>query len=101
MKVYIVRHAKSEKRLDWDAPDLLRPLAPRGVRQAGALAGSLASSGVARIVSSPHLRCTQTVEPLAAATGLRVEHDERLAEGSDPGKALELLEELGDEPIVL
>jgi 8-oxo-dGTP diphosphatase len=50
--------------------------------------------GVRRIVSSPYLRCVQTVEPLAGALGLAVEHDDRLAEGAGRA-ALELLREDG------
>jgi 8-oxo-dGTP diphosphatase len=49
---------------------------------------------VRRIVSSPFLRCVQTVEPLAVARGLEVERTEALAEGADPHAALELLLEL-------
>ncbi len=101
MKAHLLRHAKAERRLDWDAPDPLRPLAPRGLRQAREIAETLASEGVQRIVSSPHLRCTQSVAPLAAVTGLDVEIDERLAEGESPAKALDLLHEAGDRNVVL
>jgi phosphohistidine phosphatase SixA len=49
---------------------------------------------VRRVVSSPYLRCVQTVEPLADFLGVPVEHDVRLAEGAgDAG--LELLSEQG------
>ena len=98
MKIHLLRHAKAERRIDWDAPDALRPLAPRGLRQAAELVDSLAGAGLQRLISSPHLRCVQSVEPLAAATGLRIELDERLAEGERAAKALSLLEELGDTP---
>ncbi len=47
-----------------------------------------------RVVSSPYVRCVQTVEPLAEAAGLRVELDERLAEGADVDAAFDLLLEL-------
>jgi len=50
--------------------------------------------GVRRILSSPYVRCVQTVEPLAAALGLEVELDERLEEGKG-GAAAELLREDG------
>ena len=47
-----------------------------------------------RILSSPYVRCVQTVEPLAAALGLEVELDERLKEGKGDAAA-ELLREDG------
>lgn len=100
MKAYLLRHAKAERRLEWDAPDPLRPLSPRGLRQARRLAEELARQPLRRIVTSPHIRCVQTVEPLSRATGIPVEYDERLAEGESAGKALDLLGELGDEPVV-
>lgn len=101
MKVHLVRHAKAEKRLGWDAPDALRPLSPVGLLQSRALAQDLAAKGIRRIISSPHLRCTQTLDPLAATSGLSVEIDERLAEGADPEKALDLLTEVGSDPVAL
>ena len=44
--------------------------------------------------SSPYLRCIETVEPLAAALGLTVELDARLAEGAGRTAALTLVAEL-------
>jgi histidine phosphatase superfamily protein (branch 1) len=47
-----------------------------------------------RVVSSPYVRCVQTVEPLAAALGLPLELDDRLGEGE--GRAgLDLIQEDG------
>ena len=43
-----------------------------------ALVETLAAFRIDRIVSSPYLRCVQTVEPLAAALGLEIELDEQL-----------------------
>jgi exopolyphosphatase/guanosine-5'-triphosphate,3'-diphosphate pyrophosphatase len=92
-KVYLIRHAKAEKLSAWDGPEPLRPLTPRGLRQAQELAESLSDAGVRRIVASPFLRCRQTAAPLAAKLGLRVRVDERLADGEPAAKALELLRE--------
>jgi phosphohistidine phosphatase SixA len=50
--------------------------------------------GVSRVVSSPYVRCVQTVEPLAAALGVEVEEDERLEEGAGAA-ATPLLSESG------
>ena len=55
---------------------------------------------VKRVLSSPHTRCVETVEPLAAALGLEVEVVEALAEGNAP-QALELIHELVGEDAAL
>jgi len=78
----LVRHASAGDRGDWAGDDRLRPLDAKGRRQAEALVEILLPLGVGRIVSSPYVRCVQTVEPLAVALGLEVEEDDRLAEGA-------------------
>ena len=55
---------------------------------------------VTRVLSSPALRCVQTVEPFAAARGLEVEPDERLAEGADHA-GTELARTLLAEPVLI
>jgi 8-oxo-dGTP diphosphatase len=87
---YLVRHAKAGSRERWTAPDRDRPLSAAGRLQAAALARLLAPSTRA-VVSSPYLRCVETIDPLAAAVGLRVEEEDRLAEGADPDWAMEQL----------
>jgi 8-oxo-dGTP diphosphatase len=90
----LLRHASAGHRDDWDGPDHLRPLDKRGRRQAAELVELLRPYGLRRVLSSPYIRCVQTVEPLAAVLGLPVEEDGRLAEGSGSG-ARELLHEDG------
>jgi broad specificity phosphatase PhoE len=90
----LLRHASAGDREHWDGPDLLRPLDKRGRRQAAELVELLRPFGLRRVVSSPYTRCVETVEPLAAALGLPVEEDDRLAEGAAPG-AEALLQEDG------
>jgi 8-oxo-dGTP diphosphatase len=41
--------------------------------------------------SSPYTRCIETLEPLAALTGLEIETADHLAEGADPRETLELI----------
>ena len=89
--VHLVRHAKAKNRDTWTDPDDVRPLAKRGRRQAEALAERIAEDAPARIVSSPYLRCIQTVEPLASSLDLPIETTDLLAEGADGPRALELL----------
>jgi 8-oxo-dGTP diphosphatase len=90
----LLRHASAGDRDHWAGDDFHRPLDEKGRRQAEKLAEELGAGDVRRVVSSPYARCVQTVEPLAAALGLEVELDDRLAEGGD-GSARELLEEPG------
>ena len=94
MTSVLVRHASAGHRLDWEHDDHLRPLDARGRRQSADLVALLRPLGLRRILSSPYVRCVQTVEPLAAALGLEVELDERLEEGKG-GAAAELLREDG------
>jgi exopolyphosphatase/guanosine-5'-triphosphate,3'-diphosphate pyrophosphatase len=101
MTLFLVRHAKAVSRAAWDGAERLRPLTPGGHRQAMRLVQTLAAADVARIVSSPALRCRQTVEPLAAQCGLPLEVDARLEEGAEPAGALRLVEELGGAVAVL
>ncbi|MDQ1536080.1 MAG: 8-oxo-(d)GTP phosphatase [Actinomycetota bacterium] len=65
----IVRHAKSRSRSAWPDADPLRPLTPRGHRRAEALVPLLAAYGVTRVVTSPSVRCLDTVLPYAVAAG--------------------------------
>ena len=82
---YLVRHAKAGSRERWTAPDRDRPLTDAG-KDPGHRAGrALLGPARSRVLSSPYLRCVETVAPLAEALGLSVEEDDRLAEGADPG----------------
>ena len=90
--VYLVRHAHAGDRRAWSGPDERRPLSEKGWRHARGLVNLLASERIDRIVSSPALRCVQTVEPLAEARHLPVEEDARLLEGHDPRDTVSWLE---------
>jgi phosphohistidine phosphatase SixA len=90
MIVYLVRHARAGRRTDWAGDDGLRPLDARGRRQADGLVTQLAGWELGRIVSSPAVRCVETVVPLADARRLTVEVEDALVEGADSGRALEL-----------
>jgi exopolyphosphatase/guanosine-5'-triphosphate,3'-diphosphate pyrophosphatase len=71
------------------------------MRQSQAISEQLAGLGITRIVSSPHLRCAQTVERLAASAGLAIEFDERIAEDQDSAKAFEVVREIVDDSVVV
>lgn len=81
--VYLVRHGDAGERKEWNGPDHLRPLDGNGWTQAVQLADLLERRGVRRVISSPYVRCVQTVEPLAERLGLPVEQSDALAEGAD------------------
>ena len=99
--VFLVRHARAGDRDAWTGDDRLRPIDGRGRRQADAVAAPLAGYPVTRLVSSPYLRCVQTLEPLAARLSLPVEHAPALAEGESAEAALGLIARLGPGPVVL
>lgn len=101
MKLHLLRHAKAAKRSRWKGPDWMRPLSEAGRAQAQALARSLRERGLGRLLSSPALRCRQTLAPLALATGLPIEVDERLDERRDAAKATEVLAALRGAPAVV
>lgn len=89
--IHLVRHAKAKNRLEWTEPDELRPLTKRGRREADAIAARLLGDPPDRLVSSPYLRCVQTLGPLSAALDVPVETVGELAEGAAGERALELL----------
>lgn len=95
MHLHLVRHARAAKRAQWSGPPWMRPLCAAGHAQARALATRLESDGPLRLVSSPALRCRQTLAPLALATGVPIEIDERLGEGADEAKVFEHVATLG------
>ena len=81
--ILLVRHARAGRRDRWRGDDRLRPLSKAGKAQAQALPGLFRGIGgdQARLVSSPWLRCIETLAPLAAVLGLAVEADDALGEG--------------------
>ena len=81
MSVVLLRHASAGDRQAWDGDDRLRPLDPKGQRQAEAVVALLDALEISSIISSPARRCVQTVEPLAELRGLDIVEDETLWEG--------------------
>ena len=90
MSLLLVRHADALSRHDWAPDDRLRPLTEKGFSQSRALVDLLAGHRIEVIVSSPAVRCVQSVEPLAAALGLEIVEDAVLSEGMplDPVRRL-------------
>jgi broad specificity phosphatase PhoE len=99
--ILLARHGET----DWNVPpqrvmgsaDV--PLNERGREQARALARELAGEGIAAVRSSHLARARETAEVVAAALGLAVEVDERLAESRRGAWEGRLLQEIArDEP---
>jgi len=81
----LLRHASAGHKADWPGDDCSRPLDERGAADAQALAGLISCfAPVARVISSPALRCTDTVRPYAAGFGGTVEAEACLAPYGHP-----------------
>lgn len=91
--IYLVRHAKAGDRNSWLGSDRLRPLTRPGQEQAIALLDIFENERFDRVVSSPYVRCMETVVPLAAEHGLPIEPHAALEEGAPIGDTLALLVE--------
>jgi phosphohistidine phosphatase len=81
VELYLLRHAHAGDPMKWRGPDDVRPLSGKGERQVERLARLLKGSHFApdAILTSPRLRALQTAEPVAAALGVELHVDERLA----------------------
>ena len=106
MPLFLVRHAKAGKRSKWledpanDNDDRKRPLDDKGILQAAALADRLTDFAPTLLLSSPFMRCTQTLEPLGSNISVIVTPDERLAEDNPFEPILELLESCPDNAVL-
>jgi 8-oxo-dGTP diphosphatase len=78
--IILQRHGKAEHRgAEWP-DDLARPLTPAGQQQAIALAELLAVYGTEQLISSPAVRCVDTVKPYADLHGVEMKLDPALTE---------------------
>lgn len=93
MTIRLVRHGSAGARGSGVA-DLERPLDEEGHEQARRLVDALADSGIERILTSPALRCRQTVEPLAAKLGIEIEMVPDLVEGRRPAPVVAMINRL-------
>jgi 8-oxo-dGTP diphosphatase len=91
MTVFLVRHSDAKSRANWPHADDTRPLTRKGQHQAEGLVDVLRDRPIRRILSSPAVRCLETVVPLANKLGLEVEETEDLLEGADTSAAYDLL----------
>jgi 8-oxo-(d)GTP phosphatase len=94
--ILLVRHASAGDRTAWPGDDRLRPLDERGLRQARELVGLLSAYEVDRFISSPALRCVQTIEPSAFERVLWAEVREELSEERQSGDGAAFVRSLQD-----
>jgi len=100
-ELYLVRHAKAGSRERWTGDDRRRPLSKPGRRQAEDLVRLFDGRKVERILSSPFVRCVQTVQPLAIDRALPIEESDALSEGAPLASVLDLVAELDGVAVVL
>ncbi len=96
----LLRHASAGEPMSSPWLDRERTLDGVGRVQARHLRQALAGFTIERIVTSPHVRCVETVRPLAEALGLELECRDALAPDSSQESALALLEELPVESLL-
>jgi len=100
MPLLLVRHANAGRRSAYTGDDRVRPLSSRGLAQADGLVPLLKGYRPRRILSSPYVRCCETVRPLSEALALPVETVDALAEGHG-SETLRLMERMAGESAVL
>jgi 8-oxo-dGTP diphosphatase len=77
----VVRHAKAVARSDFRGKnDQRRPLDTKGEGRAADLVALLTAYGISRLVTSPSVRCVDTLAPYAAAARLPLVRKEALSE---------------------
>lgn len=99
--LHLVRHADAGSRSDWKKKDQLRPLSKTGRRQAEAIADGIEPIRPSLVMSSPYVRCVETVDPLARRLGVEVVTHAALEEGPSKRKVDDLLDEVAGRTVVL
>lgn len=76
----VLRHTEAVGRGSWTADDRERPLTRAGVRRARELVDLLDAWAPTRLLSSPSVRCAESLRPYAEAHGLRLVTKRSLSE---------------------
>lgn len=95
-RIFLVRHAKAGERRLWKGADIDRPLSKKGWRQSELLAKKLAKVPATALFSSPYVRCSQTLEPLAQRLGLEIQISDALEEYQAVEPVLDLIRTVPD-----
>jgi 8-oxo-dGTP pyrophosphatase MutT (NUDIX family)/phosphohistidine phosphatase SixA len=78
----LLRHGAAERRSQRYPEDRIRPLSIKGHEQAGGLAELLQCFGTLQVVSSPAVRCVDTVRPYAGSQYMVIDIDPALSEAA-------------------
>jgi 8-oxo-dGTP diphosphatase len=89
--IYLMRHAKAGDRASWPGDDFLRPLSRRGQIQAEALVEQYEGFHIDRLLSSPYIRCIETLVVLAGVRRIAIEPADAITEGATLEEALTLV----------
>ncbi|GAB3128432.1 NUDIX hydrolase [Tsukamurella serpentis] len=93
----IVRHAKAGRKQGYQGDDQARPLDSNGRAQAEALVDLLGTFAPGELLSAPPVRCTQTLEPFSAESGLPITEEPTMSEAAyarDPEAAHRRIREI-------
>ena len=96
----LLRHASAGERLASPAEDRLRALDSAGRAEVRQLRYLLGRFAIDRIVTSPYVRCVETVGPIARAWRLEIEECAELEPDAPLADILALLAELPDATLV-
>jgi 8-oxo-dGTP pyrophosphatase MutT (NUDIX family)/phosphohistidine phosphatase SixA len=99
----VLRHSQARSRKAWRSDDRDRPLLATGRHQAAKLDPVLAAYDVRRLLSSSSLRCVQTLDSYAAASGQELRTDHLLSEEDATRRGVRrlvtgLVDDLGERP---
>lgn len=90
--IIALRHGKATPPLSWPGDDASRPLTSRGQEQATAVVGILAAYGPEHAITSPAVRCRETIAPFAASIGAAAEVEGSISQSAyDEDASLEEL----------
>ena len=89
--IYLVRHADAGSKKKRKETHDVRPISKKGHEQVEDLVTRLVRAPINSIVSSPSLRCEQTVGPLALRLGLKVKPSKLLRRDVAPTDVLRLI----------
>jgi len=97
LRLHLLRHADAGDPMAWPGDDALRPLSEKGRRQSERLGHHLAAIGFTTdaLLTSPRLRALQTAEIVAAALGVRVQTEDRLAGAFDLADVARIMADAG------
>jgi phosphohistidine phosphatase SixA len=94
VNLYLIRHAHAGDRSRWNGRDSERPLSAKGRDEADDITAALDGQPIKQVLSSPAVRCQQTVAGIAHRLGLNVEVHDGLGEGGSLATARVLLDDL-------